>query len=216
MSLLYGDSFAGQTSAKANYSFSHLFYNNTKIVNAENLILPIDTLRGYDYSFMFFGASSLLTPPRLPATALAAYCYYQMFRGCARLTYAPNLQATSLASGCYYFMFYGCTSLQAMPVISATTLSTYCCTSMFESCTSMIATTPLIALTLAGACYNRMFAGCTSLAEVTMLATNVSASQALSNWLLDVSAEGTFYKAKDVEIPSGANGIPNGWTIVEL
>ena len=34
---------------------------------------------------MFFGCTSLTSPPALPATTLASYCYYSMFEGCASL-----------------------------------------------------------------------------------------------------------------------------------
>ena len=58
-----------------------------------------------------------------------------------------------------------------------------------------------------------MFNGCTSLNYVKMLATNISASACLQNWINNVAASGTFVKAEGTEIPSGASGVPEGWTI---
>ena len=47
-----------------------------------------------------------------------------------------------------------------------------------------------------------------------MLATDISASSCLNNWVNGVASSGTFVKHKDMTtLPSGANGIPNGWTI---
>ena len=40
------------------------------------------------------------------------YCYDSMFYGCTSLVTAPALPATTLASFCYNSMFYGCTSLK--------------------------------------------------------------------------------------------------------
>ena len=40
------------------------------------------------------------------------YCYDNMFYGCTSLVTAPALPATTLASFCYNSMFYGCTSLK--------------------------------------------------------------------------------------------------------
>jgi hypothetical protein len=48
-----------------------------------------------------------------------------------------------------------------------------------------------------------------------MLATDVSATSCLDSWLHGVSSTGIFSKAKDMEaLPTGGNGIPSGWTII--
>ena len=57
---------------------------------------------------MFYGCTSLMMTPELPATTLANNCYSYMFSGCASLTQAPELPATTLARSCYYNMFIGC------------------------------------------------------------------------------------------------------------
>jgi hypothetical protein len=60
---------------------------------------------------MFYGCTSLIQAPELPATSLADSCYYYMFSGCSSLTKAPELPATTLAESCYYRMFANCSSL---------------------------------------------------------------------------------------------------------
>jgi len=50
---------------------------------------------------MFYGCTSLTTPPELPATTLDSYCYWSMFYGCTSLTTAPELPATTLTTYCY-------------------------------------------------------------------------------------------------------------------
>ena len=48
-----------------------------------------------------------------------------------------------------------------------------------------------------------------------MLATNISASNCLSNWVQYVASSGTFVKHPDMTtLPTGTSGIPSGWTVV--
>ena len=95
MSLLYGSEFVGKTTFPTTNSnvFMYLFYDNTTLVNAQDLQLPATTLTHGCYSGMFFNCSKLTTAPELPATTLATSCYYQMFNNCSSLTeiYAPNV-----------------------------------------------------------------------------------------------------------------------------
>ena len=112
-----------------------------------------------------------------------------MFSGCTSLTTAPALPATTLAQSCYYYMFANCTSLTTAPELPATTL--------------------------ASQCYSYMFYGCSNLNYIKMLATNISASYCLSSWVSGVASSGTFVKNLNMTtLPSGINGIPNGWTVV--
>ena len=100
-------------------------------------------------------------------------------------------------------------------VLPATTLAQNCYNSMFRDCTGLTAAPALPATTLEQYCYNSMFSGCTHLVAITCLATDISASGALSNWVLNVAASGTFTKAAGVTWPSGYNGIPSNWTVEE-
>ena len=112
MSLLYDNNFIGQTDLTGkDFAFYGLFHSNTKIVNAQNLILPATTLAYGCYGWMFYGCSNLTTAPELPATTLAELCYTLMFYYCTSLTTAPELPAITLVDWCYQEMFEGCTSL---------------------------------------------------------------------------------------------------------
>ena len=111
-----------------------------------------------------------------------------MFRGCTSLTSAPELPATTLAFYCYGYMFFGCTSLTSAPELPATTL-TY-------------------------SCYSSMFYGCSLLNYIKCLATDISASNCLSDWVRGVASSGTFVKAASMTSwTTGTSGIPNGWTV---
>jgi hypothetical protein len=191
MSLLYGDDFVGQTDLTGkDYALKYLFDSCKKVVNAKDLILPATTLADSCYRSMFQNCTSLTSAPELPATTLAKSCYNGMFQNCTSLISAPELPATTLADTCYRGMFQNCTSLTSAPELPATTLANYC--------------------------YYGMFEGCTSLNNIVMLATDISASNCLSDWVSSVASTGTFVKSAGVEIPTGSSGIPSGWTVEEV
>ena len=211
MSLLYGNRFVDKTSI-LDYSFTGLFNGDTKLVNANDLILPATTMRNNCYDSMFQGCSSLITTPVLSATALAYQCYSSMFSGCSSLTTAPALPATTLESACYAQMFQFCTALTTAPVLPATTLATHCYSAMFQNCRALTTAPALPATTLTNQCYYWMFKNSTNLSSVTTYATDISASNCLHEWLDSVAATGDFYNMGGATYTSGASGIPTGWT----
>ena len=213
MSLIYGDD-AKNRDEVPQYAFQYLF-SRCSVVNVEQNFLPATTLASNCYQYMFDGCSSLTQAPELPATTLAEDCYHSMFLSCSRLTTAPELPATTLASSCYYYMFGGCTSLVTPPELPATTLTEDCYWNMFHYCRSLTTAPELPATTLAYGCYRGMFQGCSKLNYIKMLATDISASYCLSNWVVGVSSIGTFVKNPSMTtLPSGTSGIPSGWTVV--
>ena len=109
-----------------------------------------------------------------------------MFNNCTALTTAPALPITELTDQCYGGMFSGCTALTTAPVLPATAL-------VYN-------------------CYGGMFNGCTHLNNVTTYANDISAQDCLNGWLDGVAATGDFYNLGGATYPSGASGIPTGWT----
>ena len=194
--------------------YSGMFRGCSSLVEAPEL--PATTLVWRCYSSMFEGCSSLVEAPELPATTLADYCYAGMFKGCSSLVKTFDLPATVLAECCYQSMFSDCSSLVEAPALSATTLAGYCCNAMFSSCNSLKVAPKLFATKLTKYCYYCMFAGCSSLNEVTMLATDISATDCLTDWLYGVFYYGTLTKAWNmVVLPLGSSGVPSGWTVVD-
>ena len=244
MSLLFNDDFEDKTDLNGYVGAFYRVFSEQPIVDASELILPATTLADMCYYDMFRDCASLTTTPALPATTLEYGCYGNMFYGCTSLTTAPELPATTLAVNCYMGMFLGCTSLTTAPALPVTTLTDYCYNQMFEGCTSLTTAPALPATTLAESCYSNMFYGCTSLTAtpalpattlsswcysqmffdctnlnyIKMLATDISASDCLYNWVSGVSATGTFVKNASLSegtIGRGENGIPEGWTVVD-
>lgn len=240
MSLIAGDNFlnVNLVSGTNDFAFCRLFDNTDYLVDASKLVLP-NTVSNHCYEEMFFMCHNLLTAPALPATTLAEYCYYDMFYNCTSLTTAPALPATTLTNMCYDSMFWGCASLTTAPALPATTLVEYCYNAMFRGCTALttppalpattlaeycyndmftasgLTTSPVLpATTLVSGCYRRMFNGCSNLTSVTTYANDISATNCLSSWLLNVAATGTFHNLGTATYTSGQSGIPTGWTEV--
>lgn len=199
------------------YAFASLFSGNDKLKShpTEKLVIRPATVGDGCFRNMFQGCTALERAPELPATTLASHCYESMFSGCTALTQAPNLPATTLAEGSYGGMFFGCTVLQNPPAISATTLATACCMNMFTECSALKESPVLSAGTLAPYCYSMMFSRCTSLKKITCTASDISAGNALENWVdgVPTGSSGTFVKKTDVSWPSGTSGIPSGWSV---
>ena len=196
------------------YCFYSLFNGCTSITKAPELTAT--TLAPYCYNFMFYNCTSLTTAPALPATTLADWCYSDMFYNCTSLTTAPALPATTLARSCYNDMFYGCTSLTKAPELPATTLAPACYNQMFQGCTSLTTAPELPATTLENNCYWGMFSGSTGINYIKCLATSgINTNNSTTNWVSSVASTGTFIKDSTMTSwPTGSNGIPEGWTVV--
>ena len=203
-----------KSTSLADHCYSYMFNGCTSLTEAP--ALPATTLATSCYSYMFNGCTSLAKAPELKSTSLADHCYSYMFNGCTSLTEAPALPATTLVTNCYIGMFNGCTSLAKAPALPATTLVTSCYIGMFNGCTSLAEAPVLQATTLADSCYMDMFKGCSSLNEVRCKIPSSYSSSDISsyasNWLSGVSSTGTFLTNENVNWPSGASGIPEGWT----
>ena len=149
--------------------------------------------------------------------AITPYCFYMLFYGNKYLTDASELifSKTSLAEYCYQYMFYNCTTLTSAPKLPSTTLADYCYQFMFRDCASLTTAPELPATTLADNCYGNMFQGCVSLNSITVYANDISALYCTTDWLSNVASSGTFYNYGSATYPTGADGIPTGWTEVK-
>lgn len=224
------------TTTLAEKCYYFMFNNCTSLTEAP--VLPAITATSSCYERMFANCTALTSAPALPATTLAYRCYSGMFQNCKALISAPVLPATKIASGCYNSMFTGCSALVSAPALPAITMMESCYHGMFASCTALTEAPALPATTLAYGCYYLMFMSCTNLTEapvlpattlaerayygmfmnssrlntVTMLATDITANECLTNWLNKTASNGTFYKNSNIEDVS-AYGIPEGWTV---
>lgn len=179
-------------------------------------VLPATELATRCYQNMFFNCTSLTKAPELPATILEGTCYYYMFYNCTSLTTAPVLPASALAKSCYDGMFQGCTGLTQAPALPATSLTQNCYSNMFKGCSNITSAPELSAPVLVDFCYSGMFDGCTRLNYIKCLATNISGTDCLENWVRGVSNSGTFVKAASMEDWNyGDDGIPGNWEVLD-
>lgn len=243
-------------------------FNSSKVVNANDLILP-KYCNKFTYAYTFKNCANLISAPNLPALVAANRCYYNMFSGCSSLIDAPAIAATSAdfatfqgfmqnctslvtapeinvstitGNQCFQDCFQGCSNLKYSPSILPATIGTGgCYTRMFYNCTSLT-TTPIIKLesltgnsscgnmfrntkittcelkpsTLAASCYDSMFYD-SKLSYIKMLATDVSASNCLLNWMRNVPNVSTSIFVKHIDAQwttTGNNGVPTNWTII--
>ena len=201
------------------YCYASMFYGCTGLTTVPTNLLPATTLQQRCYQSMFANCTSLATLPNLPATTLAGGCYLTMFHNCAGITSIPNnyLPATTLVLGCYQNMFSGCNYLTSVPsdLLPATTLVDECYRGMFDGCLRLATAPNLPATTLVYRCYYQMFKGCSNLNSVTCLATDISASQCVEDWLLNTAASGTLYKDPNMTDWVVGTNVPSGWTIAD-
>ena len=169
--------------------YSNMFSDCSSLTTAP--ALPATTLAVSCYDTMFYGCTALKKAPELPATTLANFCYFQMFSSCSALTTAPELPAKNLANSCYWSMFSNCTALKSAPKLPAENLANSCYKLMFYNCSALTTAPELPATTLTEYCYYEMFSDCKKMANVTMLATNVSATDCLSGWLKNAGTYAT-------------------------
>ena len=159
------------------------------------------------------------SPLKLPGTNLAERCYMRMFHNCTSLTRAPELTVQEPAEKCCYNMFRKCSFLADVSSISlpAMSLSVDCYREMFRECSKLQSAPILPAPTLVQECYRQMFSS-SGIKSIVCLATNISATNCLNEWVSGVPSSGTFYTAPGKTtnfFPQGNNGIPSGWTVSE-
>ena len=124
------------------------------------------------------------------AAVLSDFCFAQLFAdNCPYLVTAPQMPSETLARACYNRMYAG-TSLRVSPVLPARIL------------------TP--------ACYSSIFEGCGGLERVEMHAADISATGCLNSWLYGVAASGELHCDASLLLPTGASGLPSGWTRVNI
>ena len=142
-------------------------------------------------------------------------CFRELFEY-TKITDASELiLANNVTEDCYYRMFYD-SMLEIPPELPATILKNACYYWMFSK--SKITKTPVLhANSIVTNAYRQMFENCANLSEVRCYATSLGGAMDTNKyrWLYGVAATGIFYKKRGVTWPSGANGIPTGWTVIE-
>lgn len=170
----------------------------------------------------FQECTSLVTAPQFNNIEQANFNQFsRCFEGCTSLVNGPtfnNIKTAERAS--FYYCFSGCTSLVTAPQFpSLTEANDACFGYCFENCTSL-QTAPqfpnLTSVTYSDQLYTFMycFKGCTKLQ--TIYTPNISTwdENTFVDWVDGVASTGVLFKSESLEIPTGNNGIPTGWTTI--
>lgn len=188
---------------------------------------------------MFENCVSLTEMPYLPATGLTERCYENMFAGCVSIESSKELPATNLPFRCYCGMFSGCTNLIDGPSIINGIIKGYesahavshteddmqgSCRYMFKDCTSLTGA-PVISYNVESYGVVCMYSGCSSLSKIEFTPSVIGSvgfpTWSYQSWTEGVAVNGVFVRNPNMEfpngtlaeLPTGANGIPSGWTI---
>ena len=191
---LKGNNTRYSTGVKDNAS---CFSGGTAYYNIEGNIMSLiggDNFTGltsFSTSWVFhdlFNTSKAVSAENLilPVTTLTTCCYRAMFAHSKSLIKAPALPATTLWDACYWYMFQDCAIIEA-PELNATTL--------------------------VKECYGGMLNGCSNLNYIKCLATSISATDCLRDWVGGVAATGKFVKDANTSWTRGLNGIPTRWIV---
>lgn len=194
---------------------SNMFTGCNSLANTPNMS-KLTTVGNYGCYQMFKDCTSMLSTPNLGnVTSIGNRGCREMFSGCTSLTTATGFgKLTSIPDQGCADMFYNCISLTAIPDLSkVTSIGGNGCVGMFQNCQSLTTGADLSKVTTVNnyGCTN-MYNYCTSI--TTVYAPKVSSwnTDNFKFWLANVSASGVVYKPSALSIPSGGDGVPNGWT----
>lgn len=160
---------------------------------------------------VFRNALKLLTPPLITVEKNGIRMLERMFDGCENMLYAPALRLSVSLYGQY--VFQNCKTITEGAIFKnfSDTIGNNGLYGCYYGCTSLKSVSfPF--KTLGYQALSRALYNCSSLVEIKTSFTDISGSNCLANWVSGVAATGDFYCPASLTIPSGASGIPNGWT----
>lgn len=139
-------------------------------------------------------------------------CFNQLFLG-VKLTSLPLMPAKIIGGSSYYNMYGNYSKIYQTKLILDFPLSTESFLHMFQFATGFEAV-ELRGERTETVNMRAMFRGCTTLKEITVHFTSWVGES--SDWVLDVSSGGTFYKPSALPEEYGTARIPEGWTVVNI
>lgn len=130
---------------------------------------------------------------------------------------------TDIPNYCFAYLFGACysnlISVDDNIFSKLLNIGEYALYSAFSSCDKLQKSPTLPFETLSDHCYDSLFVSCSMLNEVTCLAKNgIGVGDSTNRWLIGASASGIF-KCPQESVASysqDTNGIPSGWTIVNI
>ena len=175
----------------------------------------VDT-KGDTYSILTTDYESLTDLSQWGAADSGSSLFKNTFQGDIR-NYNATFKATVVKQYTYNRMFESCNIVNANFVFPIENIPNYCFLKTFSGCSHLVKAPDILSTTLLSGwrVIEAMFNACSSLTSVKCLVTDTSAFSN-SYWMRSVSRTGTFYKRRGIEWPTGEDGIPSGWTVVEV
>ena len=218
VSLIYGDDFEGKESyTLQDYALNCIFLGS-KCVDAYDLYIYTNTgMRSLRHTFAT--CTSLIRPPKaISGQDMGTFGLGAMFNGCTSVQFLPDFSNFIPNTSSLQECFRDCKAVKEAPAFysGATPVSAY--QNAFLGC-SGLESAVLPSETLSNRSYYRMFSGCTSLKYIELNAltgnTGSTSDSSFYQWVGGVPTGGTIVKRCELNLPSGSNGIPNGWTVVD-
>lgn len=168
-----------------------------------------------------FNGLDISIPKELPKRFVVLNDAGYMYANCANLTKVMNLSNIRKIDHADH-MYSNCTSLTEVSDNNNVN-EINDCRYMYSGCTNLktgmdlskvkVIKKPMYSWITNGFC--NMYNNCSKLEEI--IAPNISVwdTNKFTDWVKGVAANGTFYKPKGLEIPTGNNGIPTGWVVKE-
>lgn len=152
-------------------------------------------------------------------TVLEEPVFYWMFNGCTGVNDVSHvsLPATTLFRNCYDSLFRGSRTVRAPKLPATEGLPGQGYMAMFADCPNLVEAPELPALSMerGNNCYTGMFENCPSLTYIKCLLEDGSVYGQHPFWVSGVSPTGTFVKHPNATWPTGNDGIPAGWTVID-
>lgn len=224
------------------YIFAGMFQGCTSLVSTSEL--PQTALMRNCYDRMYMGCTALTVPSPIGAKVFKQSSCSQMYYGCTHLTKAAAMTVDDAENSAFWGMYQGCTLLTDAENITINSFSgTNICQNMFRQCSSLVDKIPTInassitngcftymyylcsnltkahsfpALTLLPTCYSFMYHS-TKVNYVKMYATDISATNCLTNWLYAVPNNSSCIFVKNINAQwtdTGWSAVPTNWTVI--
>jgi len=203
----------GKTFYYANRNLAPLYANGETIIRWEGKLNQPYLHDSFNYERVFHVESAIYSISGELKHGNETYNYACMFKNEWWLRSAENLRLTSDVVGisAYELLFYGCGNLQLPPQITATTVYSRGCCEIFHECQSLQYAPELTATNISDYAYFQLFRNCSLINYVKIAITDWNPI-ATERWLDNVASEGTL-ETNATNIPTGSNGIPEGWTV---
>ena len=224
------------------YIFAGTFQGCTSLVSTSEL--PQTALMRNCYYSMYMGCTALTVPSPIGAKVFKQSSCSQMYYGCTHLTKAAAMTVDDAENSAFLGMYQGCTLLtdaenitinsfsgtnicqnmfrqcsslvDKIPTINASSITNGCFTYMYYMCSNLTKAHSFPALTLLPTCYSFMYHS-TKVNYVKMYATDISATNCLTNWLYEVPNNSSCIFVKNINAQwtdTGWSAVPTNWTVI--